>query len=416
MSSIECSFKVSHYNDFPNRHKDSLSPLQVNTWENRKVWIKSPYQSCIAKRTVCVIIVILAVSAYFLTVSGQLTTLPQNFVHWLHNVSWMKVTIGVGIVGFLATGAFIVIHRVRKKIDPITERPIGNLKGDAHWERAHLAKLYCNGKIGIGNFNIDKSTLKDGTGRAYGFYPKSCCEHYAISTFMTALTPTVHMVGAIAYNIIEMILFPFYVLGSMAFEKCYKGSPIYDKEGYFKFKHIPQQWWDSIKQIVKASVYATAMFFAALYSFVEPAGGRKLGACIARDWHNDVTRAEAFWSVQGPQALWEWTFGPKSSRRKICYIAGCWQPVIVIEYKNHEAQKAYSLSHATNLLNEKEGRGYAVIKNKGQYFEIGRNLKEVEGRDGKKHLIALTSQCHMSHNKYPAKAYFSRAVFNAPVS
>lgn len=201
------------------------------------------------------------------------------------------------------------------------------------------------------NVHVDKSTLDEsGSGKAYCYNIKECGEHYFVSFEITFIGTPVYLVATVAYNLIRAVIVPFYVLFQYLTEKC-KGKP-HGHEREFKPIDIPTQFILSLWRAIQAPFYALAFFLAGLYSFFDPMGGRKLGASIERDWNGGVSLAEGYWSIQGSQKLWrfEGGGGPKGLGRNGFYLAGCWQPAGVIEYKNQEIQASCWLPLAVDPM------------------------------------------------------------------
>jgi len=315
------------------------------------------YRSCPAIRAVVVAALIVGICVAVVALNGQLTTFPQNFTAWIQNLNWGYV--GIGFAGFvvLSVGAGFVIKRVKSLQNEITGSELGKVSGSDHWQEAYYIRenddrFYYSGYI-------DTSTLDaEGNGTAFFYGNKNIAEHYYISSFIAATAPA-HAATAIVYNIVRLVWIPFYILGSMARE-AWNGEAIYPDQRPFEITDIPKQWWFSVKQIVKAPFYATAQLYAALYSYIDPLNGRKLGAAIERDWNNGIERSDGFWSVRGPQSS-DWRLegggGPEKLGQNGFYAAGCWTPMGVVRFEEGQIVGGESMSKA---LHPEKGRNYHI--------------------------------------------------------
>lgn len=302
------------------------------------------YQAHVAVRVTVIVLLIIGISVGVMALDGTLATFPESVVRWFQNANWMQVGIGFGVFAVMTAGAVILIYKVQHQKDRHLESASNGFAGDAKWGAA----LYQSDKHGFHPGYLDTSTLDvNGDGYAYMYALKDEQGHYTVSTVVFAITP-VHMVAAIAYNVIRLVIIPIYILGCMLFEKC-TGESI-ERDRPFTATDILWEVGKSLWRIVKAPFYALAFMYAALYSFIDPLNGRKLGSYLERDWNEGVTRAEGYWSVGGPQSLWLWEGGgtPSGLGRNGFYLAGCWQPIARVQYQNGVRTGGESLSHAVD--------------------------------------------------------------------
>lgn len=276
-------------------------------------------------------------------------------MHFFQNVNWMHVGIGAGVFTVLTLGAAILIHKVQHQEDKYTGNNSGGFIGDSKW----VSAVYQSKTHGAYAGYIDTSTLVNDEGFAYMYILKDEQGHYTVSAMVFAITP-VHMVAAIAYNVIRVAVVPFYILGWLLYESC-TGNKIEEKRP-FTLTDIPQEMGKSIWRIIKAPFYAVAFMYGALYSLVDPLNGRKLGSYLERDWNEGVTRSEGYWSIGGPQALWHWEGRgtPSKLGRNGFYLAGCWQPIARVKYEKVNDK----------VIVTGESLSHAVDSSKGQIYEI----------------------------------------------
>jgi hypothetical protein len=320
----------------------AIRDLTLQIQENKKLYDKLPavYQSCPLVRVIICALTIIGVAVAVMALQGTLTSFPQNFIHFIHTINWTYVGAGAALLTALTLGAAIVIHSTLHEIDKITKHDIGALTGDDHWVPA----IY-HGMKGSFKGYIDQSTKS--SGKAFMYAHKEAQEHYIVSLEVFGLTP-LHMVGAIVYNILRLVVIPFYILGRMARDQIF-GPPEKPEERY-RLSDIPDELCKTLRRIVRASSCALAVMYASLYSLIDPLNGRKLGSYLERYWNEGVTRAEGFWSVRGGQTLWEYEGeGVRGQLGKNgYYLAGCWQPIAVVYYdENGEMlEEGSSLTHA----------------------------------------------------------------------
>ncbi|MCC5831798.1 MAG: hypothetical protein JJU12_02000 [Chlamydiales bacterium] len=347
---------------------------EINSVYNDLQKLPSRYHSSPVIRAVVVAALIVGIAAGLMGLNGSLAAFPQNFASSIQNLNWNYVGIGAGVCGFLSIGAGVVIRRVKSLDNPLTNSGIGKLSGDSHWQEAYYKQGEDNGFYYPGY--IDTSTLnEEGRGEALFYGKKTLFEHYYVSSIVGATTP-LHATAAIAYHLVRLVAIPFYILGSMARE-AFRDEPIYKDQRRFKLSDIPTQMEFSVKQIVKAPFYATAEFYAALYSFIDPLNGRKLGALIEKDWNNGIDRSDGFWSVNGPQSRdWrpEGGGGPEKLGQNGFYAAGCWTAMARVHFAKIVEGESMTralhpekglIYHFTTIGTLKERHNAAVAQLKG---------------------------------------------------
>ncbi|MCH9626610.1 MAG: hypothetical protein S4CHLAM2_02360 [Chlamydiales bacterium] len=304
------------------------------------------YRPCSVLRVTALALLVIGITVAVLASNGQLAAFPGQVANWFQSLNWAYV--GIGFAGFvvLSIGATVVIRRVLSLQNRITDHNIGKMTGGEHWVSASFKRdkdsFNCPGYI-------DSSTLDaSGSGQAFFYIQKEVSNEYGVATMMFALTP-LHVAAAMSYNVARAVLIPFYLLGCLATEACL-GKALFEGQRRFEWRDIPGQVEASLERVVKAPFYGMALMYASLYVLVDPLNGRKLGTCIESDWNGGLTRAEGFWSVGGPQALWrpEGGGGPEKLGQNGFFAAGCWAPLAVVTYANGKVTQATSLSRAVN--------------------------------------------------------------------
>jgi hypothetical protein len=300
-------------------------------------------------------IIAIGITVLALACSGHLTSFPQDFVHAFTHIDPTKLMIGLGVTIVLIGGTALVIHRARTKEDPyVQSRIFPSDNYDEHIEEAMFEyQKDNNNRPYWGEAYIDKSTLdSQGNGKAYLYGVKDYTNHYTISTIVPLVTP-VYTIFSIAYHAIRTVIIPFWVLANYAVEACL-GRPVLGKKERYKLVDVILEPWKSLKHVVTDPFYGLAFMAAGIYSLANPMGGRILAAKIERDWNNGATRPEGFWSVEGPQRLWN--FGNLDLN---FFLAGCWQPIGVVEYLdgNIIRDRGKSMSRA---VDETTGNFYIV--------------------------------------------------------
>lgn len=334
------------------------------------------YHANVGVRILVIALLVLGIWAGVMALQGTLASFPQNFVRFFQNVNWNQAGIVLGAFTVLTVGAAILIYKVKHQQDPHTGKDSGGFTGDATW----ISAIYHSLKHEVCAGYIDTATLNaEGDGHAFMYVLKDEQNHYTVSATVFAMTP-VHMVAAVAYNVIRTAVIPFYILGCLVYESC-TGNEI-EKDRPFTLTDIPLEMAKSIWRIVKAPFYAVAFMYAALYSLIDPLNGRKLGSYLERDWNEGVTRAEGYWSLGGPQPLWHWEGSgtPSGLGKNGFYLAGCWQPIARVKY-DKGVMTAESLSHA---VDPSKGQIYAIYdpaftakQHKQKVAELQQALEEV---------------------------------------
>ena len=329
---------------FPPEYKDAFTTYEIGV------------------RLACVACVILAIATYVLFLSGHFWTFPQDFMHWIHTINPLNAAIGGGIAFVLIAGGSWVIHRARTKEDRLLKSGRGTLEEiDPHLETVCVNYISKKGSAHYTHLYIDHSTKKGkGAEKVYLYNIEEPGHHYSVSFIVTFIGTPVYLVGTVVYNVFRAVIAPFYVLFQYLRERCVGtqvsnamapgafSKRLFLDERSFELVDIPKEMIRSIARVLQAPFYALAFFMAGLYSWVNPMGGRKLGAAIERDWNDEVSLAEGYWSVKGEQKLFkpEGGGGPNGLGRNGFYLAGCWQPVGIAEYQDGKLVKAYYLPKA----------------------------------------------------------------------
>lgn len=233
---------------------------------------------------------------------------------------------------------------------------------------------------------VDKTTLVNGEGKAYLYRIKSTGEHYNVSTTVSIFGSPFYMVGAVVRNLLRTLIVPLYAGIQYLREKC-TGEQRYPDQRPFDGWDWLKEVGYSLLRVVQAPFYALAYAFAGFYSFFQPMEGRKLGAYIEEDWNGGVSFAEMTWTLptkaqmqklyQGVEGEW----GPDDLGLKGYYsLAGCWQPIGIIEYSQGQVTKSYFLPTA---INPNVGTHYVVktreaILNEPLILEYLANQKSIE--------------------------------------
>jgi hypothetical protein len=314
------------------------------------------YQANVALRASVIALLVIGMTVGLMALNGALTTFPQTVFEFM-NANWQIVAASAAAFVVLSIGSAAVIHKTLNNKDKITGHDIGKLSGDQHW----ISAIYTRDDYEDASFAgyIDLSTLnEEKSGTAFMYAHKDEQNHIGVSLVVTLFT-SLHMIGAIAYNAIRIAIIPFYILVCMAIEKA-QGQALNSTDRPFQLSDISNEIGKSSVRIIKAPFYAFAIMVAALYSFFDPLNGRKLGSYLEREWNEQVTRAEGFWSVRGPQSLWHFEGGgaPTHLGKNGFYLAGCWQPIAVIYYDKKKIVEAASLARA---VDPKQGKIYTIL-------------------------------------------------------
>lgn len=302
----------------------------------------------------------IAVVAFALVATNHFLTFPQDFIGLFTTAHPAHLAIGLGVTTLLIGGGSWIVYRAQKRPDPQIESPIFPLRHQMV-EACQQQTIEMNGKpVAIpSNVYIDTSTLdQNGNGKAYLYSVKPVDDHYSVSTLLIP-GALIHLVGAVAYHALRIVPIALFNLGCWLIERC-RTKSLFDGQRKFELIDVVREPAKSLVHIVSAPFYATGFLFAVLYSFVNPMGGRILGARIERMWNAEAQRPQGYWSLQGPQRLWKgWgELGPEKQGQFKFFMAGCWQPIGVATYSNGELQSAVSLSEA---LERGRGTTFEVI-------------------------------------------------------
>jgi hypothetical protein len=339
--------------------RQEISNLTQKIAENRTVYsfLPAPYRAKSGTRSVVIAVIVAAVVVAILSANGSLLAFPDKFLNFIHTINWTYAGMGSVICTILIGGVAVVIRRASYYEDQLTQTDMGRFKGEDHWIPAVYESEKTKGDFYPGF--IDTSTLnEEGTGTAFMYAYKD--EQNTMSVNLAVFSfSSLHMIGAIAYNAIRLLIIPFFILGCMLVEKA-SNTAIDPDDRPYRLSDIPQEMAKSMWRMVKAPFYCVAMMFAALFAFIDPLNGRKLGATVERDWNEGVTRAEGFWSVRCAQPLWQFEGGrsPSHLGKNGFYLAGCWQPIAVAYYEKGEIARGVSLSRAVNPT---KGMTYTIL-------------------------------------------------------
>ncbi len=295
------------------------------------------------KRNYVLRIAILAIAAFAITamvfqnqgisfseLPDRLKALFQQPVGWQTGVILGSVSLAVG-------GALFIIYRVT--------RGKGKFWGDSHYRPVVLKQAHTPGKglvHWVGRMPphqqlVDTSLVKDGTGTTNAVQRKEDDCDISVSALLIAPIQTA---CAVAYNVMRFCLVPFYVAGRMIQEKI-TGKPAYNKQRHFELRDIPRQMGLSLYWALRAPFYGIAYFFSALYSLVDPMGGRKLGQLITDEWMEGIDRLESVWvcySIDGHK--FEGGGGAEKLGHQAYYWTGCWMPWATVTMVNGTITRA----------------------------------------------------------------------------
>lgn len=345
---------------------------------------------------VAAVIIGIAALVFMLVGAFNGMSLSDYFMNWVQHITFQQGMIALGVTVVLFTGAALVIHRASHKREHLLERR--QLKVTLHNEKnGHSATHYCGhiselpvlndykivkiektqnvlGKApkrgAISNLEdhletvlvkcegvyepgetadmyIDTSTLDEAkkNGKAYLYIRKDVGGHYMVSSIVAFFGTPIIFIGMIVYNVIRAVIAPFYILVQWLRERI-TGETLYPQARQFKLLDVGKAFVQAIWAVVKAPFYAVAFILAGIYSLFNPMGGRKLGAAIERDWNEGLSLSEGFWSVGGGQKLFGNLYSPDRRGAFGYFIAGCWQPTGVAEYKDGKIIDAYWLPKA----------------------------------------------------------------------
>lgn len=175
---------------------------------------------------------------------------------------------------------------------------------------------------------VDRSTVPE-THRprtkdyAYAYRFKVCAEHYHVSVTV-ALAAIPYALFRMGYHLVWAALDSGRLVAAL-------GRSVLGRKGEHTVRQCAQELGESLLDVVRSPFYGVALSFAAIYSLAKPMEGRILGAKIERDWNRGCLLQEGFWSVQGPQKACKSYHTP-------LFLAGCWQPVSLVEYGDREKE------------------------------------------------------------------------------
>lgn len=302
-----------------------------------------------------IVALITMIVVYALFMSGHLTTLPQDIAGLFTSANVIPlVGAGAGCAFFIG-GVVFVIYRALyiRKHELLGGKTLGRFN-TSQLERVCLDYELSDGTTAHFMAYLDRSTLTGkGKERAYIYGVKGVDDHYGIST-QVAMGTVPYLIGVCVYNLIRVAVIPFYIATCFLIEKC--NGPIFENEE-FGLTQIPQEMAHSLERAIKAPFYATALFFAALYSFACPVNGRRLGAAIEFDWNEGTYRSEGRWLTIGSQKLHKGLEGGGSpegiQKNQATTLPGCWHPIAVAEFENGKVVRVVSITRA--LLEMRNG-------------------------------------------------------------
>src|SRR5271156_2989203 len=88
------------------------------------------YQAHTVIRVVVIALLIIGIAVGIMALKGTLTSFPESFMHFIQNIHWGYVGLGVGGFVILTIGAAIFIHKAIHKKDPLTNTSVGKLARD----------------------------------------------------------------------------------------------------------------------------------------------------------------------------------------------------------------------------------------------------------------------------------------------
>lgn len=241
----------------------------------------------------------------------------------------LQGSIFLASIGLLFTGASIIIYRVTRKK--------GKFWGDQHYQPIVLKQRVLPGKNKLPSKHlalnmVDLSLLQNGSGLIPVLNRKEGgCAHDQIALSVIPIAP-LQTVGAVVYNAaIRPVVVSFYI----AFQKA-KGKN-------FEWADIPKQVGFSFYWALRAPFYGTAYLLSALYSLIDPPGGRKLARLVCEAWMGDVDRDKSLWPCGGPFATLHLEGGgnPGQLGQHATYWTGCWMRQAWLQVENYEIKKAY---------------------------------------------------------------------------
>lgn len=258
------------------------------------------------------------------------TSFIQHLTQVFTQLTLKQGLIGGGIITVLSFGTGLVLWKAKRGDDRLLNGPISHR---TNVEAEPIVRAVYEYQAQRHRCYIDKSSLDaTGTGKAFLYPLKSPSDHYITST-MVFLTTPIYTAQTMLYHACRIVPIFLFTLGCWVIER-FRTDPLFG-ERKFRLMDVVKQPALSLWHIVKAPFYGLAYMCAMIYSLGDPVKGRILGAKIERDWNEGRCRAQGYWSVRGPQRLWSWTaLGPDDLGQFNFFLAGCHQPIGVVEYRN----------------------------------------------------------------------------------
>ena len=302
----------------------------------------------------------------------------------------LPITIFTGVVVVDALLLIVYVTHSERAIaikagaDPITTNA-GKFRGTEHYRCVELRwqKYYknCTLEKHRDDGMVDMSGL-DATqsGWAPVYEQQPMLAHEAISFAMTLLSLP-YAAAAMAVNALCVVLSPLFILLGTAYEKC-TGKHLLSEDEKLSITDIPKEIVYGIGRIIKAPFYGVALFFAALYSFIDPINGRKLMTHLELSWnYNDNEQAST------PKHRGIWLGAPlagfslwRALLRGVWGFMGpaCRHPIGWVHFTRGEIDDVRSGSHraAYAIAMEGEEEGSAIT-----FENLERRKKEVQPED-----------------------------------
>lgn len=273
----------------------------------------------------------------------------------------------------LSLGAGLIFYFLHKKNDIFLENPNSPFIERVVIKTTLLGQFFNTRKYKVYSCILDISTLdKNGDGICLAYYevhhrgdskkkklrlPSVCnnMEHRVTSIFAILVLPFVTLCSII-YNSVRLICVPVYVLGCLLRQGVHKGAKR-QEEPKFELFDVVCETISSLKRIIKAPFYATAMFFALVYSLIYVRSGRILAGIVERNWNENVYISSGFQQAFAHK-YWEWEGGcrPKRLGKNGYYIMGCVQPRYVFSVKN------WKIIEGKRMFNTISGEKFLEIK------------------------------------------------------
>jgi len=233
--------------------------------------------------------------------------------------AWKMVTI-VSSISVTTVAVAIIFHKATRGRDSAYDKlkeihgevpGRGKLWGDKHWVPIKLGR----GGYRQNDYILDTSTLKDGNGACFAYNHKPCTMSELIAAESALLGAPLYIPAVAIYNLLAWPL--------AAYKN--KTNPI---------RELAKSLW----RVVQSPFYGLAYFIAQLYVFIDPPNGRKVVAGIERDWNRGALVENSFWIANGanrynPDKKTGMDLGREGHSG--FYIEGCFQPVAVLQFTNH---------------------------------------------------------------------------------